>query len=60
VCACVCVFACVQIDSLLFSAAERPVTMQPLFGVLYSVGSFGVLLALGPSDQVAPPSTASL
>ena len=55
-----CVFACVQIDSLLFSAAERPVTMQPLFGVLYSVGSFGVLLALGPSDQVAPPSTASL
>jgi hypothetical protein len=41
------------LDSLLFSASGRPVTMQPLFGVLYSVGSFAVLLVLGPSDQVS-------
>ena len=45
-------FHALLLDSLLFSDGERPVTMQPLFGVLYSVGSFGVLLAIGPSSQV--------
>jgi len=45
-------FHALLLDSLLFSDGERPVTMQPLFGVLYSVGSFGVLLAIGPASQV--------
>jgi len=46
-------FHALLLDSLLLSDGERPVTMQPLFGVLYSVGSFGVLLAIGPASQVS-------
>jgi cellulose synthase/poly-beta-1,6-N-acetylglucosamine synthase-like glycosyltransferase len=45
-------FHAVMFDSLVFSDGERLVTMQPLFGVLYSLGSFGVLLSLGPTEQV--------